>query len=259
MTENPSKRLKRCASCGRLVTGGADICPYCKQPLVAAAPSETPAASNHPENESAPPAPLAKEAKVAAARPSPAKEAPGTPRPKAKRPAWVYVAGGLLAAALIAGGVYAFVEDDKKAGSHYDSEEPADYDEEDGDDADFTDNDADAGNDANPYGSNATAYESTPGGDSVLYSEPADAYESRLPGRYPFASERLLTDEELACYPSAELRLMRNEIYARHGYIFKSEDLAAHFGAQSWYTPRTSQVTLSDIEQKNVAKIRRYE
>lgn len=250
MTDNPSKRLKRCASCGRLVTGNADICPYCKQPLAAAAPNEKPTVNNRPENVSAAPAtPATSTTPIAPTTPT----TPAAPRPNASRPAWVYFAGGLLFAALMGGGVYAFKEDNKKDDSHHDSKEQADYDEEDY-------NDADAGNDATPYSSNTTTRKSTGRRHSAPYSETVDAnYESHLPGRYPFASERLLTDEELALYPAAELRLMRNEIYARHGYIFKSEDLAAYFGAQSWYTPRTSQVTLSSIEQKNVVKIRRYE
>ena len=34
-----------------------------------------------------------------------------------------------------------------------------------------------------------------------------------------------------------ELRLMRNEIYARHGKIFNSKDLREYFSKQSWYEP----------------------
>lgn len=35
----------------------------------------------------------------------------------------------------------------------------------------------------------------------------------------------------------SELRLMRNEIYARHGKIFKSKDLQGYFSNQPWYQP----------------------
>lgn len=35
-------------------------------------------------------------------------------------------------------------------------------------------------------------------------------------------------------------QMIINEIYARHGYIFKSEDLNEFFGGKSWYTPRTN-------------------
>jgi hypothetical protein len=58
-----------------------------------------------------------------------------------------------------------------------------------------------------------------------------------------------------------DLRVLRNEIYARHGRIFKDEKLQAYFNAQSWYTanPEFKDEQLSDIEVKNLAKIRQAE
>ncbi|NQZ76447.1 MAG: YARHG domain-containing protein [Ekhidna sp.] len=35
-----------------------------------------------------------------------------------------------------------------------------------------------------------------------------------------------------------ELRIIRNEVYARKGYIFKSEDLNTHFKKSDWYDPK---------------------
>jgi hypothetical protein len=54
---------------------------------------------------------------------------------------------------------------------------------------------------------------------------------------------------------------MRNEIYARYGYIFKSKEMRNYFTAQSWYTPRYSDVSsfLSETEKKNIELIKRYE
>jgi hypothetical protein len=43
-----------------------------------------------------------------------------------------------------------------------------------------------------------------------------------VPGKYPFASRELLITGTLSCYSSTKLALMRNEIYARHGFNFKS-------------------------------------
>jgi hypothetical protein len=47
---------------------------------------------------------------------------------------------------------------------------------------------------------------------------------------------------------------MRNEIYARHGYVFNSADLKKYFGSQSWYKPinNNAAVKLSNIEALNV-------
>lgn len=82
-----------------------------------------------------------------------------------------------------------------------------------------------------------------------------------LPGRFPDASRRLLTPEELARYNVPDLRLMRNEIFARHGYVFKEAALAEYFGRQPWYTPEYDDVSgfLSDIEKQNIERIRQAE
>lgn len=82
-----------------------------------------------------------------------------------------------------------------------------------------------------------------------------------LPGRFPDASRRLLTPDELARYSVSDLRLMRNEIFARHGYVFKEAALAEYFGRQPWYTPEYDDVSgfLSDIEKQNVERIKQAE
>ena len=58
-----------------------------------------------------------------------------------------------------------------------------------------------------------------------------------------------------------ELRLMRNEILARHGYRFKSKDLQEWFGQQYWYKPgnNNNAIKLSIIEQTNVQLIKSEE
>jgi len=81
------------------------------------------------------------------------------------------------------------------------------------------------------------------------------------PGKYPQASERILTDSDLQGLSKPELRIMRNEIFARHGYIFKSDDLKEHFGNQNWYAPKYADVNsmLTTTEQKNIKLIQSYE
>ncbi|MBO5560925.1 MAG: YARHG domain-containing protein [Firmicutes bacterium] len=51
----------------------------------------------------------------------------------------------------------------------------------------------------------------------------------------PDSSSRYLTREELSSLSSAQLRIARNEIYARHGRRFKDAGLQAHFDSCSWY------------------------
>lgn len=80
-------------------------------------------------------------------------------------------------------------------------------------------------------------------------------------GSYPEASNRYLSEGDLAYKSCYELKIMRNEIFARHGYIFKTPDMVAHFSSQSWYRPSSSNVSgqLSGVERSNTQLIQRYE
>jgi len=82
-----------------------------------------------------------------------------------------------------------------------------------------------------------------------------------IPGKYPEGSERNLTLNDIAGKTKWQLKIMRNEIYARHGYIFQSSDLKNYFNKQPWYYPGYNDVTnmLSDIEKSNVNMIKSYE
>ncbi len=52
-----------------------------------------------------------------------------------------------------------------------------------------------------------------------------------------------------------QLQLFRNEIFARHQYIFKDERLLEHFQEYLWYQPdynNPAEITLNDIENTNI-------
>ncbi len=84
---------------------------------------------------------------------------------------------------------------------------------------------------------------------------------------YIFADSdtRLLTRAEVASKSKEELRLARNEIYARYGVIFGSDDLDQYFRSKSWYTPTISlnefynTVEMNMTEERNINLIREYE
>ncbi len=82
-----------------------------------------------------------------------------------------------------------------------------------------------------------------------------------LTGQYPYTSMKLVLPSQLDFFTKAQLRVMRNEIYARHGYVFSSADLKAHFAKMSWYKPLNdnSKVHLSALEQLNVDLIKAWE
>ena len=89
---------------------------------------------------------------------------------------------------------------------------------------------------------------------------PPPAAEARL-GDFvlPQSSAQPLSPAALAGLDKAQLRIARNEIYARHGRIFKSPDLAAHFSKFAWYRPVAEEVTLSPVEQANVSLLQEAE
>ena len=66
--------------------------------------------------------------------------------------------------------------------------------------------------------------------------------------------QRVLTKEDLAEKNLYELRLLRNEIFARRGYKFKSKDLQKHFSQFKWYEPKHTDVNneLSAIDKQNI-------
>jgi len=81
---------------------------------------------------------------------------------------------------------------------------------------------------------------------------------------FPESNTRALTREEVEAHSKAELRLARNEIYARHGMIFGG-DLAEYFSGKSWYKPTLQmeefyeRVEMSLIEEGNIELIQEVE
>lgn len=76
---------------------------------------------------------------------------------------------------------------------------------------------------------------------------------------FPDSDSRLLADGDLRTLSKDELRLARNEIFARRGRYFNSPDLTARFSKFAWYVPRTWDPQLNAVEKANVALIDRYE
>ncbi|HYE13558.1 MAG TPA: YARHG domain-containing protein [Pyrinomonadaceae bacterium] len=84
---------------------------------------------------------------------------------------------------------------------------------------------------------------------------------SLSPGDLEHFENREITEAMLAGLSLHELRLLRNEIYARRGRQFKTEWLSQYFWSQPWYQPRedASEPELSPVEKKNVETIVAYE
>lgn len=62
----------------------------------------------------------------------------------------------------------------------------------------------------------------------------------------PESNSRYLTYDDLDGLDNASLRLARNEIYARHGRLFITEDLNSYFSSKSWYFGYISEEDFDD-------------
>lgn len=93
------------------------------------------------------------------------------------------------------------------------------------------------------------------------YQCPSHFYAPQLPGRYPIASYRILTEKDLKKLKPEELEVMRNEIYARYGYKFLLATLKEYFDQQDWYIGDKTSVDnyLTSIEKRNIRKIAAWE
>ena len=80
----------------------------------------------------------------------------------------------------------------------------------------------------------------------------------------PSSSERMLSDDEVEMLTKEQLRLARNEIYARHGRKFKDAELQNYFDSKSWYVGTIdpddfAESMLTHIEKANIEVIQKYE
>lgn len=79
----------------------------------------------------------------------------------------------------------------------------------------------------------------------------------------PDSSSRYLTKEELYQYDKSSLGFIRNEIFARHGYVFKNEDYRNYFTSMPWYLPdsrfKGTLKELNPVEKHNVELIQSIE
>lgn len=70
-----------------------------------------------------------------------------------------------------------------------------------------------------------------------------------------------LTKADIENLHKGDLEVMRNSIYARHGYSFKNRKMRYVFNHVDWYVPISTDIRseLTELEQKNIALLKRYE
>ena len=81
------------------------------------------------------------------------------------------------------------------------------------------------------------------------------------PGDMELFEDRAVSEQLLKGLGLYELRLLRNEIYARHGRQFQAPWLSQYFYSQPWYTPddKFKDEELSGFDKQNVLTIVAYE
>ncbi len=81
------------------------------------------------------------------------------------------------------------------------------------------------------------------------------------PGDMEFFENRTISAQMLRGLSLHELRLLRNEIYARHGRQFRADWLTQYFFSQPWYSPNEDfkDEDLSGASKQNVETIVAYE
>lgn len=81
------------------------------------------------------------------------------------------------------------------------------------------------------------------------------------PGDMELFENKLISEQLLRGVSLHELRLLRNEIYARHGRIFKTMWIQQYFGGQPWYDPKEDfkDEDISGSDKTNIETIVAYE
>jgi hypothetical protein len=95
-----------------------------------------------------------------------------------------------------------------------------------------------------------------------IYEDISTSFSSATENIYSInASQRLLTKKEVENLKKGDLLIIRNTIYARHGFSFKNRPLRIFFDAQEWYMPVNTDIksNLTEIEKKNIQLLLKYE
>lgn len=101
-------------------------------------------------------------------------------------------------------------------------------------------------------GSGSTSGGSSSGSNSGAYDDSYMMYD---------VDSRYVSADELSSWSSEDLAKLRNEIFARHGRIFKTQKWIDYFATKTWYVPRYDNVDsmLNDYEWANLDVILKLE
>jgi len=80
-------------------------------------------------------------------------------------------------------------------------------------------------------------------------------------GKFPFTSTKEVKDEDLKGLSDMDIKIMKNEILARHGFIFHDKEMKEYFSKQKWYSAKNQNVDklLTPLEKQNIQNIEAFE
>lgn len=75
------------------------------------------------------------------------------------------------------------------------------------------------------------------------------------------ASTEVLTEDQLKNLKKLDLEIIRNTVFARHGYTFKKKSVRQFFDPVDWYVPVSEDVSadLTKLEKDNIVLLKRFE
>lgn len=80
--------------------------------------------------------------------------------------------------------------------------------------------------------------------------------------QYDWLGQRYATWNDIRYKDAGQIRVLKNSIYARHGYIFKDANLRAYFNSQRWYYGYRNSVPTSEFnayERANINFLKKYD
>lgn len=109
---------------------------------------------------------------------------------------------------------------------------------------------------------NAKRKEETEIDEDSTFTYIIDYYRSASPAVFSInASKEKLTEKELKNLKKLDLEIIRNTIFARHGYAFTKPSIRQFFDPIEWYVPISKDVSadLTQVEKDNIALLKRFE
>lgn len=154
---------------------------------------------------------------------------------------------GMFILAAACGGYYLFAEKDNSLNKQNNNKIVEKTEDSKNNTAEKDDNTSKDNKEANKTNDMNTSNKEAKAGDYIFYD----------------SSNLRLTDAQLNSLSRENLSLARNEIYARHGFVFQTEPYKSYFSNKTWYKAnpsfKGSDEEINEVERYNVQQILKYE